>query len=245
MITFKKFILESNQQGVFYNISDSKIHSHDDDYNEYILKDEVIDNIITVLKRDCQNWISELRSPQKALSYRGIMGIPNVLFMKKNTRQNRRPKDTSKNLSDIWDNWFEKNFGFRARSESAFVTGNKLEARNYGDIYLFYPIGNQYSYLSSRGIYDLTNQFPRLYIDAARNDKEYMERRAEINTVGFEKNLNMEEVFQTMNEKTNYEKDINLYEYIIAGSEIMVKTDAYYALYAEDLNLIKPILEQL
>jgi len=245
MITFKKFILESNTAEIIYNHIDSKIYDYAEDYSGEKLKDNVINNIVTILKRDCQNWISELQYPEKIFPYRGIPGAKNALFMRKNTRRDRRPKDSTKHLHDIWDEWFNKKFGFNARSQSIFITGNRSEASNYGDIYLVYPIGKYYGYLSTRGISDLLHQFPKLYIDAAQNDKEYGERLEQTKTPGYESRLDKLDVFQTMDEKTDYVQDKNLTEFIKAGSEIMVQCDSYYALYADDLDLIKPVLERL
>lgn len=244
MITFKKFILESNTDDIIYGHMDFKLYDEDN-----VLRTDIVDDIVSTIKNDCSPWLNEL---QGAEAYRGMLGAKNSLFVKKETRPDRRPRDTSKHLHDLWDDWFEKKFGFRARSQSIFISGNKVEAHEYGEVYLVFPIGKNYNYLASRGIRDLTNQFARMYIDAAENDEEYAARKKKVSggvvdRISYEDIITKEEVFQTMNEKTSYIQGKNLSEYLSKSSttEVMVQCDSYYALYVGDPPLVKPILELL
>ena len=65
----------------------------------------------------------------------------------------RLPKDTPMELHLAIDQTFNDIFGWRARSHSIFVTGRKLQASNYGNVYVILPIGN-YRYVWNPSVYD-------------------------------------------------------------------------------------------
>lgn len=66
----------------------------------------------------------------------------------------RKPKDTDILIHKGFDEIFQKKFGYKARSESMFVTGSYRSARFYGDLYAIYPIGN-FKFVWSDEITDL------------------------------------------------------------------------------------------
>lgn len=45
----------------------------------------------------------------------------------------RQPRDTSRELHELADAWFEKQFALRFRSRALFCNGNRAEAENYCD----------------------------------------------------------------------------------------------------------------
>lgn len=57
-------------------------------------------------------------------------------------RKDRKPTDTPVEIHDAMDDWFEENYGVRARSVGVFATGSKHSASTYGTPYFILPIGD-------------------------------------------------------------------------------------------------------
>lgn len=59
----------------------------------------------------------------------------------KKTRKNRFPKDTDPEIHTVIDKWFEKEFGWRARSEwTAFAEMHRISANPYYNMPIMFPI---------------------------------------------------------------------------------------------------------
>lgn len=69
-------------------------------------------------------------------------------------RKDRRPVDTEMEDHKKWDAAFKEKFGWNARSNALFCTGNKSKAIMYGDVYMIFPI-KRYMYIWSPKIGDL------------------------------------------------------------------------------------------
>ncbi len=69
-------------------------------------------------------------------------------------RDNRKPKDNTLQLHNIFDKTFYDMFGWRARSNSVFCTGSISVTNDYGEPYLIFPIG-KYNFIYSKHIQDL------------------------------------------------------------------------------------------
>ena len=69
-------------------------------------------------------------------------------------RKDRKPKDMPSELHRWFDNEFQKQFGWKARSEGVFVIANERTAQGYGRPYIFIPKG-KYRFLYSKEIKDL------------------------------------------------------------------------------------------
>lgn len=64
--------------------------------------------------------------------YRGMSKkYPSDKPFVKEVRQDRLPRDSSKNFHEAADAWFNKRFGIKYRSQSVFVTSRKLTAQTY------------------------------------------------------------------------------------------------------------------
>jgi hypothetical protein len=53
----------------------------------------------------------------------------------------RRPVDTEPHVHKAMDDWFERKFGARLRSEAVFCTSHFLQARSYGTVHCVFPVG--------------------------------------------------------------------------------------------------------
>lgn len=132
-------------------------------------------------------------------------------------RTNRRPRDTAFNIHTFIDDAFLDMFGHRYRSNATFAVGDRVAVGEYGQGYLFIPIGN-FEFLWSPVYYDLTKDFyayfqnhpPGTKVDAALvrkfiDEGEYSQR--------------------------------NLIAAIDSRREIMFNCQSYYLLYEEAARL--------
>jgi hypothetical protein len=117
--------------------------------------DTTVDYDKTFLKRiknNCQPFLNEsLYLPL----YRGISNITNEKYIHKKTRENRRPKDTSVDITNFINNYFEKKFGIRFRSNHSMMAAGSYEfARTFGKPFNVFPAG-EYKFCWSPKIADL------------------------------------------------------------------------------------------
>lgn len=106
--------------------------------------------IAEIIKKDCKPYLKEIGNLSL---YRGMFA-ENRPFVKKISRTDRKPKDSSLVSHKIMDNIFKKKYGWKARSEGVFVTGDRSITHAYGITYIYFPIG-KYKYLWSPNIHDL------------------------------------------------------------------------------------------
>jgi ribosomal protein L24/adenylate kinase family enzyme len=84
--------------------------------------------------------------------YRGIKSHDDALVGKPFNR--RRPKDSDSNLSKIFNNRMAE-AGFEARRDnSTFVTGNKMQADGYGQLYVIFPFDG-FNFSWSKNVSDM------------------------------------------------------------------------------------------
>lgn len=149
------------------------------------------------------------------LLYRGVR--KDIDSIEKITpRTNRIPRNTGFNTHKLLDELFLKKFGWKARSEGVFVSGNKDEAYGYGEVYLFFPIGD-YKYIWSPVVEDLYLNLDDLmrtanYSDILIQDKEKAD--------AFSQLLDKELI-------PTYKND-DLKRATLVGNEIMFKCNYYY-----------------
>jgi hypothetical protein len=72
-------------------------------------------------------------------------------------RKDRRPKDTNKKISKEIDEVFFKEYGIKPRTEGTFTTPVKHVAGHYGQVFMFFPIGD-FKYLWSEEIRDMFDE---------------------------------------------------------------------------------------
>lgn len=131
------------------------------------------DLIIKLIEKDCGPYINELISTKSEILFRGIKTLREYpvtideesiggLWVKKR-RSGRYTLDTNPGISEIFDDYFEKKFNIRLRSEGVFATKDPMSASSYSQYntklkrrksYLFFPIGD-YDYYWNPKILDL------------------------------------------------------------------------------------------
>jgi hypothetical protein len=94
---------------------------------------EVVDN--------CQPFLSKLLQPTTSELWRGVNAVLPDFEVYYN-KSNRQPRNTDVIIHNLADKWLEANCGNKYRSNAVFVTGRKRDARDYGNIYRFYPKGH-------------------------------------------------------------------------------------------------------
>ena len=92
--------------------------------------------IMNLIKKDCKPWNKKSNG---YLAFRGMNGQPN--FLKRKVRTDRRPKDSSLEIHNAFDNAAKKKFGWKPRSEGIFCIGIHEVAKYYGLPYSVWPIG--------------------------------------------------------------------------------------------------------
>lgn len=135
--------------------------------------DSEVDDIVSILKRDCVDFIDEI-SKSETLLFRGIKrnlgdSIKRGIWKKKSHKE-RIPTDMNISVSDKFDELFVQEFGVSLRSEGIFASKFIEDTFPYGSfdddikvktggsfykrVYLFFPIG-EYSYYWNPNIIDL------------------------------------------------------------------------------------------
>ena len=117
------------------NLFKSGVYKQDD----YLL--DYFGDIKSVLKRDCSEFINELKNSGDYLLYRGIrkLNVSPIVedektldgLYKKQSRKNRYTLDIEPSVSEIFDDHFEQNFDKRLRSNGVFATKDPLSASSY------------------------------------------------------------------------------------------------------------------
>jgi len=113
------------------------------------------ETILEILWKKCNPFLKDLIKPNwnGDFLYSGRGEHKDVIMINK-VRMNRRPSDMEEELSDAFDSALYNRFGFYARSNAIFCTGDKKEAKRYGNVYMIFPVG-KYKFVYSENIKDL------------------------------------------------------------------------------------------
>jgi len=127
MITFKQFLSESDIEAISASV---------------------------MINKDCHDFLYETMGSFLVRGVKGLSEIPSHTALDhegnemeygiKNVRTDRRPLDTSARRHKIFDDWFERKFGWKPRSEGVFAFGEKTsvnELKTYGTPCVIFPIG--------------------------------------------------------------------------------------------------------
>jgi hypothetical protein len=185
-----------------------------------------IEKYTEVIKRDCKSWLSAVKNCSRPF-YRGV-DLPllsDVAFLKKKVRANRRPMNATKEEQLVLDRGFQKEFGWKARSNGVFITSNPMEAMNYGNLFYFFAIEN-FKYVWSPKIEDLYTDIPLVIVDL-RNRKEYKK--------SVDKLHDLEQIPKT------FYRDSGLCQAASARNEVIVNCKTYYIL---EVGILEGTLDQ-
>lgn len=123
-----------------------------------------------MIKKDCQPWLKEI-GKNSGFLWRFISRTMTSDIDRIQTRRDRQPRDTSKEMHVITDNLFKKYWGIRARSRSVFCWNANT---SFNLKHMVFPIGKyKYVYPKTREHADLFNWLARLF---DLTDAEQMEQ---------------------------------------------------------------------
>jgi len=186
--------------------------------NEFITegKIESIEEMIELIKRDCQPYLQQNSSALvETPLWRGIGTKENAdrgEFRKKTVRlDNRVPKDTPQDIHDELNYSLQKKYGHPYRN-ALFVTGSKGQTYDYGDTFIVFPIGH-FEFIWHKDIRDLWDTIATTYGIDPRDSKI--------------PNETMDKISYFML-KADY-KTTDLEAAIKRRGEIMMWTKSYYA----------------
>lgn len=144
-----------------------------------------INNLKPFLDTHCSQWFKELQNPYAhyyvSPCFRGLskdVGDFAILT----THENRRPRDSYKEIHELFDNWFQKHFGIKMRSHKVmFATGSPDAALEYttekgmgthgmnnNRVYNVFPIGS-FKYVWSPLTKDLFSTYENMLPEAVDN----------------------------------------------------------------------------
>lgn len=196
---------------------------------QYLTENDNPDEIISLLKRDCQHMIKIVKSVDHEL-FRGSNRLKQNNWIKTTVRQDRKPRDMDRQSQLFIDKFFKKKFGWTPRQQGLFCISNEVRAGFYGRVGVVFPIG-KFTYLWSKEIADLYNR------SAGHHDSFF----ADIKSL-FMKQRSEEELFSDMID-TYQDNDIELalknkkyknHEIMIHCKEYYLIERGYYNLYIDD-----------
>lgn len=123
--------------------------------------DDKFEKVITILERDCKPFLDEVKTNDIEPILRGarpLSDIDGLDIYKKEVRTDRNPLDTDSEVSKLFDDEFNNQFGVRPRSNGVFTTKNNSTTSAYGLRYLFFPIG-EYKYYWNPDVDDFYTKF--------------------------------------------------------------------------------------
>ncbi len=189
------------------------------------------------LERDCMSFIKNLRGV-KNLLYRGMKGEITRHWKKVNQRQDRVPRYIDSNLHKMMDDWSNKHWGFKARSQSTFTTANPANAKGYGRSYIIFPIGKfKYAWnndvVKLYGNYDAFDARVKAYYERYNSQIEYEEdfkSMDELREVTFDEQIVPEMVKY---ETTNINKYLKMPVKDSDYTECILNCKSYYIIHRE------------
>lgn len=142
-------------------------------------KSDAADKLVKTIAKECSQVLPYYRKTQEIL-FRGIDSGPTAFVGR--SWNNRRTKDSDKQLQAVYDMVLKKN-GFKAlRSNSIFTTSDAEFAAGYGDLYYIFP-KNGFKYHWNKEMRDLVLDNPSmifqegLILDLMDDASEWYEKK--------------------------------------------------------------------
>lgn len=191
------------------------------------------EKIKEILTKECSEILSIYKRSKKVF-YRGTKHEVKSIqeFIPKN---DRKPKDTPIKLSNYLDEFFNKNFGWKARSEGIFATPNEMQAQEYTKLIslntslppdIFFPV-NGFKFIWSKEIKDLFADIDNEIFDVFElSAKELFDPRFDTRAL---RGLKLPGRFETIDKfLVNKYTNTNLTMALFSNSEVMFKCKKYY-----------------
>ena len=211
-------------------------------FKQFIAEGDDVISLETWLDDKCGPFLDELGDDEDedivetAISclFRG-MAVPNTPqiqaelygkrrdFYVKSVRKDREPRDTHVDISEMVDQLFYEQFGWKPRSQGLFCVGRggRGITKGYGQTFAVIPMG-KFKYLWSPKVFDLTveikNQFKHYGLPMLDEEHDYTKEQLQVARPILQK------IVQTY-------KSTDLSDFINAGmNEIMISCDQYAAI---------------
>jgi len=121
---------------------------------DYLIEqEEGLAHFIPKIQAECKPFLKDIRGAAGSI-FRDDTKNRNKPIWKKVTRTDRKPLDTPAELHDLVDNWFLKEFGWKARSNALFCWPLKFNSNFVPNKWLVFPAGN-YKFIWSNEVDDL------------------------------------------------------------------------------------------
>jgi len=143
-------------------------------YKQYLNESNKITDFQTILEilwNKCNPFLKDLLKGGKFTGdflYSGRRTNKDVFV--RGVREDRSPTDMDYDLYEMFDKEFYYRFGFKARSNAIFCTGNLHTAKDYNDnVYMIFPMDN-YEFVYSEDIPDLYTHTKDEFGDESKDD---------------------------------------------------------------------------
>lgn len=104
-------------------------------------------------KKDCAPFLAELKGASSVLYHGSNHGVDD--YQIRTFRERTRPRDTPRDVHAALNDVFKERYGHEIRNWM-FTTGSRHDARVYGPLQVIFPIGQNYHYVWSPFVYDMT-----------------------------------------------------------------------------------------
>lgn len=183
------------------------------------LNEEDIESLIEKLEKDCKPFLEKVKNLNNIL-VRQSKKAPKGLYDLKTVHINRNPRDTPIFLHKKIDNYLEKKYGWKARSNGLFCWSTKKlsKVEKNPRVALVFPIGN-FDFLWNPEVSDLYQLLVDISLDLHYRRPEHLDKDKD-----FEKLWNALLEDKTLDEYTNK----NLEKALQTENEIIINCDRYY-----------------
>ena len=192
-----------------------------------------IDSFAEAIKKNCSEFleINKTLIEQGHYMFRGFTSLNKIrnMFFSYAPRKDRKPLTSSKIVHELYDEYFLQKFDYRYRSQSAFCTLSRIAANNFASdsgMFVVFP-KNGYKMVASNHVEDLftmSSAPAELFKKLDNSIGDFLDAKTEP-----EHDEAKQKVFNVM-DKLQYFETKSLTDITFKPAEILVQTDAIYAI---------------
>lgn len=196
--------------------------------------DVTIDEMADMIVRDCGPFLQESDGLRHGPLFRGINNVSDE-FIQKSVRKDRKPKDTTEFLHDLFDDFFQEKFGTRFRTVSMFTFSDSTPARHYGTPYMVFPI-EDFNYIWSPEVNDLFDKTLKILDKIDLDDPEIVITQLERGVLPDESLEIIKNGFKKELEDASYRGEQLPRAMEANNIEIMIDVNSYYGVLFTEEN---------
>jgi hypothetical protein len=139
-------------------------------FQEYLIIEEEqgLDYYLPKIQKECKQFLKDIKGAAGTL-FRINKGLSlRAPVIKKVTRKDRQPLDSNPKLHKLLDEWFNKKFGWKARSNVLFCWPLQFSSPLILQQWMVFPAGN-YKYVWSTSVHDLWGELGDFNYDEVDN----------------------------------------------------------------------------